>query len=152
MRMRSFTPYLIAGLTATLLLGSVGDAAARRHADGKCRKPDGGWKMCAPRGSSPRGPLYLWAPLGCHSDYNVLARAKATKPSELRKLTLTLDGVVVATTRSRGPKGIALGIDCASLSPGPHTLTATLVMRTGARTSLSRTLTRVDGPAPDDLF
>jgi hypothetical protein len=45
---------------------------------------------------------------------------------------------------------VGVGVDCAELAAGEHTLSAKLVRRDGTTVTVTRTLTRLDGADADD--
>ena len=152
-------------LAALLALSSLGvlsaDASARRMTDYGCPTPTG-MRMCgqaesrAARNGAPaatkQGPLTLTAPATCRMN-NVLVVARNAKAARTQAITVRLDGAVIGTTTKGRRHFVGVGVDCAELALGEHTLSATLVRRNGSTVTATRTLTRLDGAdADDDVF
>jgi hypothetical protein len=146
-------------LVATAMLGAgATDALGRRMTDYKCTTPTGGVKLCGqaahresrPDALAPKGPIVLVAQKTCRSN-NILVVTRATNPAQVRRVTLRLDGVIIGETTRARPHFVGVGVDCASLAVGEHTLSATLIRRDGTSATVSQTLTRLDGPSVDWL-
>jgi hypothetical protein len=109
--------YVTAALTAAVLLGTVGDAAARRHRDGWCVR-DGKRQRCAFPSEGSADTLTIKGPRTC-TDERVRLAAVVTDGSRVRSLTLSLDLHVKVKAPRRTPRRAALTIDCGKLVPGP---------------------------------
>ena len=138
---------LAAALTGLACLGVAADASARRDTD--CRS-NGKLTSCRAT-KAPTGPLRLTIPKSCHTQ-NVLAYVRANDPAKVAALQLRLDGELIGVTTPKRPDYVAVGIDCSSLVPGVHVLSASLRNRDGSRAKAVVTFTRIAGQPPDSLF
>jgi hypothetical protein len=141
-------------LAAAMLGAGASDAFGRRMTSYMCPTPDGGIKRCGkgehmqayPEALAPKGPIVLNAQKTCRTN-NILVVTKATHPAQVRRITLRLDGVTIGTTTRARPHFVGVGVDCASIAVGEHTLSATLVRRDGTTATVTQTLARLDGPS-----
>ncbi|MDQ3934087.1 MAG: hypothetical protein M3340_05590 [Actinomycetota bacterium] len=142
---------VLAGLALMLPAAeALGRTAERRHGDGVCDRGTAQERRCTIRSTPSSSPLTLSLPKTCHTQ-NVLASAYARDPKTVRHVAVRLDGVTIETTSPERPFWIGTGIDCAALTVGDHIVTATLRRRDGTTVKLTRTLTRLAGPAPGIL-
>ena len=140
---------LAAALTGLACLGVAADASARRHTD--CKSRSTGRLISCRDVKAPAGPLRLSIQTSCHTQ-NVLAYVRASDSAKVAAVQLRLDGELIGVTTPKRPDYVAVGVDCSSLVPGEHALSASLRNRDGSKAKAVVTFTRIAGPQPDTLF
>jgi hypothetical protein len=99
----------------------------------------------APSPHKQKGPILLSVRSKCHGE-TVLAFARTYDPATAKALLLRLDGVEIGAMSRERPGALAVSVDCASLRPGVHVLSASLRSADGTRAKMQRTFRRMPDP------